>query len=173
MSVDEQRPAESSEFDAHDHAWRRVESEQRGFVWVYQCDVCHCTWGDDTGQDEGSEADIDRRLRLAYQRERALNIREVSMEAWEARRRRRDEKVGEILERAVGRDDAAAARDWSASQRDMEAHMDAWLHDRDPINPAARQAALDDRLHSQADRCASARDRAALADDIDARAPKT
>ena len=109
------------------------------------------------GQPEGSDTD---------ERERVLEEREARVDAFEAHRAEHEAAVARVRCDADDRDDEAAARDWAASKRDMAANMRAWLSD-DPneAEAEARGEALNDRLHSAADRTLSATDRSVLTED--------
>ncbi len=101
------------------------------------------------------------------EREPVLDQRQSQSQAG-GQRAKRAEKTARVMSAAAKRDDEAAARDWAASKRDMAANVQAWLSD-DPnqAEAEARGEALDDRLHSAADRKSSALDRSVLAEDDD------
>lgn len=108
-------------------------------------------------EPEGSDTD---------ERERVLEQREARVNAFELHRAEHQATAARVRCDADDRDDEAAARDSAAGKRDMAANMRAWLSDDPNQGEAeARGEALDDRLHSAADRKASAVDRSVLAED--------
>jgi hypothetical protein len=100
------------------------------------------------------------------ERERILEQREARIEALESHRAEHEVTAARVRCDADDRDDEAAARDLAAGRRDMAANMQAWLSD-DPnqAEAEARGQAMDDRLHSAADRKSAALDRSVLAED--------
>ena len=158
MSTDPSQTVPSARQDDHDQAWRRIDAGQPAREW--RIDVIPVTalgrvslMSDE--RDE-SEAAIEQRLRSADEREQALDDRESQIKAWESRQAERRGEVESVLTDAAHRDEVALARDWAAAKRDMAANMQAWLTGNEGRADAeARQEALDDRLHSEADRAAS------------------
>jgi hypothetical protein len=111
------------------------------------------------GQGKPENSDTD-------ERERVLEQREARVEAFELNRAEHEVTVARVRCDADDRDDEAAARDFAAGKRDMAANMRAWLNDDPNQGEAeARGEALDDRLHSAADRKSAAEDRSVLAED--------
>ena len=155
----------------HEHVWRCLEDGDSSGAWAFECTICHRTRaGLRVGRDGKVESasDIARQRRHASvdERERALDVRESKLRAQELRQVERRDEVENLLVKAAQRDEVTDARDVAAAERDRAANAHGWLHTvKDRHSADARREALDDRLHSQGDRKASAVDRAILADE--------
>jgi len=155
----------------HEHVWRCLEDGDSSGAWAFECTICHRTRA---GLRVGRDGKVESASDIASQgqhasvdeRERALDVRESTLQEQELRQMERRDEVENLLVKAAQRDEVTAARDAAATERDREADLHARLHNiEDRPSADARREALDDRMHSHGDRTASAVDRAMLADE--------
>jgi len=171
VTTDIPQPSDFALNGDHEHAWRCLEDGDASGAWAFECTICHRTRaGLRVGKDGKTESALDAASKAQHasadERERALDVRESRLRAQEVRQDERRDEVEIVRAEADLRDAVTDARDGAAARFDITANMQAWLNDvQNRPDAEARQEALDDRMHSRADRKSSAGDRAVLADD--------